>query len=193
MNVYEYIDFSAFDPEIVEFGFLDERYDKKNANITAFKKLPVYIRMQNSGFSLWGIKNFSKDPRYIAQNIDDRLKKYVEEGYQITALMGMGPDGHTAGIMPYPEDTKFFRQTFMDKDVFAVYYDAAKKNEFRYRITTTISFLENIDIAFAYITGIAKKQKLKQAMSGNSTMHSIPFSVIKKMKNVRVYADFSLS
>jgi len=42
-------------------------------------------------------------------------KKHPEG--KIIATMGIGFDGHTAGIMPYPENPETFARLFEDKEI----------------------------------------------------------------------------
>jgi len=37
------------------------------------------------------------------------------DGVRVITILGIGPDGHTAGIMPYPDDVETFHSLFYDK------------------------------------------------------------------------------
>lgn len=108
----------------------------------------------------------------------------------VIAIMGIGLDGHTAGIMPFPEDKNKFKELF-EGDEMLVEYDAGSKNEYPLRLTVTISFLVNmVDHAFVYVSGEGKKEILKTILNPLSgTISMYPALVIHKMKRVDVYTD----
>src|SRR3989338_4354638 len=47
---------------------------------------------------------------------------------KIIASMGMGPDGHIAGIIPFPEDKKTFDGFFKDENRLALAYEVPTEN-----------------------------------------------------------------
>lgn len=117
-------------------------------------------------------------------------------GRVVITLMGIGLDGHTAGIMPFPEDPNKFSELFEpplggETAKWVVGYDAGKKNQYPHRLTATISFLKNkIDYAFVYVSGENKKDILKKVLNSKN-LAEYPASVIHSMKSVGLYTDLT--
>lgn len=106
----------------------------------------------------------------------------------VLAILGVGLDGHTAGIMPFPEDPHKFHALFEDETKWFVAYDAGNKNQYPLRITASISFLKRmVDYAFVYVAGEKKKNILKTVMTSTDVV-AHPASVIRLMKHVEVYS-----
>lgn len=108
----------------------------------------------------------------------------------VVALMGIGLDGHTAGIIPYSEDPKKFKDLF-EGDEALVNYNAGHKNFHPLRTTVSISFLKNrVDQAFVYVKGEEKKEILKKVLESKNTAE-YPAAVINFMKKVSIYSDLT--
>ncbi len=148
--------------ENITISVLDERYDitNKNNNFSQLKKTDFFKNAKDAGvkFIDTSIKDDTSE-NDIEEIFSFGLKKWTKDNPNgiIVATIGVGADGHTSGIMPYPEDKDKFRDLFMSEK-WVVFYDASKKNQYAKRITTTITFFKKIDFAFVYIFGKEKKQ-----------------------------------
>ncbi len=116
----------------------------------------------------------------------------------IVALYGMGPDGHTGGMIPgiYSENT--FNAEFNSNDRLVGTLDAvtvgkADVNPFPLRISTTIPFVKNwVDHTVYYITGDSKKEALQKVLEGTEPFYKIPATVMNHLKDVIVFTDINL-
>lgn len=109
---------------------------------------------------------------------------------RVVMTQGMGPDGHTCGVMPFPSDEKKFKELFEADGKWAVGYDASGKSEFPLRATVTISLLQNgVDESVAYAVGSAKKGALKRASAGDIEHWKTPAAVMREMKKVSLFTD----
>ncbi len=102
------------------------------------------------------------------------------------ATMGIGNDGHTAGIFGGNYGVDF------DGKGWTVAYSVPKEiNEFTDRITVTNTFLKNeIDEAIAYAVGETKLKVVSSLLNEpKSTEGKIPAEVIKEMKKVSLLTD----
>jgi 6-phosphogluconolactonase/glucosamine-6-phosphate isomerase/deaminase len=104
----------------------------------------------------------------------------------------MGPDGHTSGIMPYPENPDYFYKTFDNTDQWIVAYDANAKNQYPQRVTTTFPFLRMIDYSIFFVTGENKKNAFQRVLSNSAPLHETPATIIQSMKNVFVFTDITV-
>lgn len=137
-----------------------------------------------------------------ASRFADALKKWRKENPQadIIATMGIGPDGHIAGIMPYPEDRSLFKELF-EGTSWITGYDArnaagVKKNSFSLRTTPTMTFIrENITCAISYVTGENKKSALNNVLADSDDSPSsyplakIPARILREIKDATIVTD----
>jgi len=109
---------------------------------------------------------------------------------RILMTQGVGPDGHTCGIMPYPEDAQKFSELFEKTDVWAVGYDAGAKNKFSLRATVTIPFLkEQVTESIISAIGTEKKNILQKLMRKEAKLNELPAFVIRLMKKTTLFTD----
>jgi len=106
--------------------------------------------------------------------------KFLEESlsgptYRL-ALLGIGPDGHTAGILPH--------SPAVNSQTLAVYYET-KDYE---RITITTGGLARLDEAIVYCVGTNKADALAK-LDQNLTLESQPAQIIKRIPQANVYND----
>ncbi len=107
----------------------------------------------------------------------------------IIATLGVGADGHTAGILP-----------MVDRDQFEKEYEgtawtavrAVTGQPFSHRITTTITFLKTIDHAHYFVFGREKDTALDAALSGDAPYAAVPARVIRDIAQVTLYTDASI-
>ena len=84
--------------------------------------------------------------------------------------MGIGADGHTAGIAPNRND--FTNPIFGDKSSLVSYFDD-KNESFKQRITLTFKALEQMDTLIVIALGEEKKKALEQMFTLGS-LEEIP-------------------
>lgn len=108
----------------------------------------------------------------------------------IAATLGMGPDGHIAGIMPFPENPERFGELF-ENDAEVSAYNATGKNPLPLRVTTTISFLRSANRAFGFVCGANKKSALEKALRTDGSLAEVPVRLFRELDGV-VYTDIQL-
>ena len=100
---------------------------------------------------------------------------------KVIATVGIGPDGHASGIMPYPEDPQKFKELF-EGDNLVVSYDAFGKNPFSKRVTTTVNLIRKIDKAICYVVGDGKKNAIQKVLSPNGSVSETPARVLHEIR-----------
>ncbi len=111
---------------------------------------------------------------------------------EIIATLGVGKDGHTAGILPYPQDKTFFQSLFEKEDLFAG-YDADKKTDIPLRVTMTMTFIrKNIKHAIVYATGVEKKAALLKTLASEGNLHETPARIIREIPKVTLFTDLPI-
>lgn len=168
------------------WGMVDERFDRQNNNYLEIKtKHPDFYRsISDKGGTFLDTSPHRKSLNEMADWYENQIRECVIKvqtgGGKIIGLLGMGPDGHTAGIMPFPENPQAFDALFVHTDRFVTGYDATGKNQFPLRFTATYPLLSLIDNVIGYITGESKKTKLKDALGGTLPLSTVPAGIFNK-------------
>ncbi|MBI2641965.1 MAG: 6-phosphogluconolactonase [Candidatus Wildermuthbacteria bacterium] len=170
-------------PKNLTVGVLDERMDvePKNSNRAQFKISPFFMKLQERNVPFHDL--LSDEYSFFLST-----EKYPDGKVIIT--QGVGADGHTAGIVPFPEDPKMFRQLFENEDRSAVVYEAEEKNEYPHRATATISFLrQEVDHSVVYMVGEEKREALERILADEGTLYETPARIVREMQNVTIFTD----
>ncbi len=194
LNILEYVGITVLGPNLT-VSVLDERFSDDPAvnNFSQLQKTDFYKDAFDSEASFFGtLPRKGETAGQLCERWEKNLKNWRAEnpGGLVIASLGMGPDGHTAGIFPYPENENLFNELFNGKN-WVVSYDAGNKNKYPERITTTLTFLKLIDIGLAYIIGAEKKDKLEAVISKTGKLHELPALIWHTIKDVRVFTDLS--
>ncbi|BCX14112.1 MAG: hypothetical protein KatS3mg085_644 [Candidatus Dojkabacteria bacterium] len=173
-------------------GIIDERFTS-NVSEQNFRKLI------NSEF----IK-INKNLRLLNQEINENeaLEDYTQKFFaaisgwlsdnkkgKVVASLGMGADGHVAGIFPN-KNIQLFNQRFINPAKLVVGYKLDKKDTvFLERVTVSLYFLEHfVDFAISVVMGENKKEvflKLKEDVPINL----MPYQIVKKIKKAKIFTD----
>ena len=181
----------------ITIGALDERFDPDNrdSNFAALEMTDWFRSAVRRSIAVIDTKSRAGDTR---ETLRDRFQNALTEWADANpdgltvAIFGMGGDGHTAGIFPYPEDPDFFEKTFRINGWVAS-YDATGKNVFRERVTTTFPFHETIDHAFAYVCGAEKRETLIALKNRSQALSEMPAMIFYDMPDIEVVTDQSFS
>lgn len=178
---------------------LDERYtlNETESNFSILTHTSFFKQAIKNGAQVIDPRPQEGEPiEKTAMRFDLALKHWhvLHRDGVVIATMGIGPDGHTSGILPMPEDTRTFAKYFLDEKLCAVGYKTTpEKNPFTDRITTTITYLtRHIEHAVVFATGTQKRETLKAVLANTETTSSIPAMVLQKMKQVDLFTDLSL-
>lgn len=179
----------------VTIGMLDERFTKDDAgnNFAQFSRTSFYAYASIVGVSFIDTRvvseeTFKEFSARFAREIRDWKNKYGDG--MIITTMGIGADGHTAGIMPFPENPELFQALFDDKQKLVAAYDAGVKNQYPLRITVTLSFLRTyVDEAILYAVGEEKRNALDRIFADDGLLADTPARIIREMKRVHVFNE----
>lgn len=114
----------------------------------------------------------------VLAEYDTLLRHNINEADSIVATLGVGADGHTAGILPDSE-------AVYAKDVFAVRYQAP---DF-IRITSSLATLRRIDTAIVLAYGKTKQNALNRLVSRHDSLESLPAAILHDIPSVTIYND----
>jgi 6-phosphogluconolactonase/glucosamine-6-phosphate isomerase/deaminase len=129
-------------------------------------------------------------------NFSERIEKTFLETLltlnnpKIIFVLGVGTDGHTAGIFPMRESS--FRSTYReDKTYVPVHLESLKIDS---RASFTPAFiLEHADELVGYIVGKDKQNILTELNSNDKKLNERPAEILKLHKRVTVYTDLDIT
>lgn len=175
---------------------VDERYDPtdRNSNFAAFMETALYGLAKAAGVHFIDTRVKDGQERGDLADFFERALRGWRKEYpdgKVIVILGMGPDGHTAGIFP-TENAKDFSDRFEGK-TWTADYAAPPEKICPERVTTTVTFLQNEpDAIYCYVCGEEKRSPLTVAIDGNDPLHKLPIGVIRTVPNVQVFTDLRL-
>ncbi len=179
-------------------GVLDERFsdDALHNNFLQLQETALYRDAVDAGAqSIDTSPGVATSVGGLALRMDTALRDWRAKNPQgkVAVIMGIGGDGHTAGIMPMQEDVAKFTTLFDTAEVWVAGYDAKEKNAIPLRATVTLSFLrEQVDSAFVYVVGDAKADVLHTVLDNRGDLPACPARIIHEMKAVTLLTDILL-
>jgi 6-phosphogluconolactonase/glucosamine-6-phosphate isomerase/deaminase len=178
----------------ITITMLDERFEENNAhnNFSQLENTEWYRQVKENGATFISTKiEPGETQEKTAQKWENSLKQWTKENPNgsIIALFGIGPDGHTAGIFPSPENQQTFDTLFLN-DHFVTSYDASGKNEFPLRITTTHTFHKLISHAYISLKGEEKQQMFKKFIKNETPLHELPAKILFSLPDVTIAINF---
>lgn len=178
----------------ITLGILDERFTKnpKENNCASLKETTFYKNAALNGARTIDTSMQFERVETLAETMNSAWEKWIEKNPSghILATFGMGADGHTAGIMPYPEDSGMFDILFEDTRRAVVGYDARGKNPIPLRATATLPFLRTrITGGVVYITGMAKKPAFERLLAESGTYAETPARVFNDIHSLTLFTN----
>lgn len=179
--------------EHVTIGMLDERFSRDESvhNFMQLTKTAFYAEALAAGALYIDTRIMEHETQEaLAARFEKALRNWqkTHKNSIIIATMGVGTDGHTAGIMPFPENEHLFRQLFENKNKWVVAYNAGDKNIYPLRVTITMPFLRtHIDHAIVYVVGEEKKPALEQVCAKTGLLTETPARVFHEMRDIHFF------
>lgn len=178
---------------------LDERYstNPEENNLAQIEATGFIMKAENKGAKI--INTRVKDgetQEELTSRFNSALLQWINDNPQgkIITTVGIGPDGHVSGIMPFPENPAFFKEHFDDgkAEHLVIGYDAGDKNQYPKRVTTTMNLLRKIDTAIVYVVGESKKEAIKRVFADEGNIAETPARILKEIPGkVLLFTDQS--
>ena len=172
----------AFNPGAV--GLVDERYGKpfhakSNQLMIRETGLIRYLQIRDIPFYpiLQGLMRTE-----TAENYDDKIRELNAVFPKSVAILGIGEDGHTAGI-PSQNIELRIKNFESDKHSLVTEYDDTTE-KYGERVTMTFLALEMIDLLIVLAFGSAKQNSL-EVMFGEGSVEEIPARFYKRPEIAR--------
>ena len=169
----------------VKIGLVDERYGEPNhpnSNAKAIEaQTGLWSACQQAGIEYRTILQGEPMIKEVKE-YEDWLSRAMEACPVRFGVLGIGLDGHTAGILPQPREE--FDQLFQT-DKLVVGYDS--KAKFSQRITLTPHAIRQFTHTLL-LAGDGKKQAFDIAANINPDhLHNTPAAIIQHLPEVQVY------
>lgn len=121
------------------------------------KKIPFYpiLRLRPKGVASDIARNYNKEIKHLLKHFSKRI-----------AIMGVGEDGHTAGLLARTQNLELKTQNY-------VMVIGDFPGEFRERITLTFKALSKMDLLIVLVFGSAKENALA-SMFEEGSLEEIP-------------------
>lgn len=162
-------------------GLIDERFGQvghSDSNEEQIRQTGFYEEVQKKGGKVLSVLT-GRDPEQEAARYELALRKYMTEADEVWAVLGIGSDGHTAGILPQKSE-EVFNKTF-PANHWVVYYKLARDypNPFKKRISLTPQSLEQIDLAVVVVKSRGKEEALKRMLLPNEPPYKTPAVLLR--------------
>lgn len=191
LEILEYLSPSSLG-ENITVSMLDERFSMEADvnNFSQMQKLDFYKAALDAECSFFGtLPRDGETPENLRMRWEGNLKRWREENADgiIAASLGMGADGHTAGIFPFDDEKEF--TGYFGNNNWTVAYNVGNKHQYSQRITTTPAFFKLIDFAVAYVCGQGKKEKFEAAIANQKQINQLPALAWHKIEDVKIFTD----
>ena len=192
-SILDFVDENIFS-ENLTIGMSDERFDADPAinNFSQFTKTEFYKRALSNTVSFIDSSVLTGESfAHYSQRFEDAIKNWLEKNLngRVIVTFGIGPDGHTCGIMPFPENKKVFTELF-EGERLAIGYDATGKNKFSFRVTITNTFLRKyVRGAVVYGVGEEKRQAFTKMLNERGDLAEIPARILCGLSQITFFTD----
>ncbi len=178
--------------ENLTITMLDERFsqEKEANNFLQMQKLDFYNLALSADANFIGtLPRPNENMEDMSTRLEVGLKNWISKNPEgkIFATMGMGADGHTAGIFPN-KDANFFETAFESFNIITA-YKIGGEHKFPERVTATLNLFKKIDEAIVYICGQEKKAKLAELIAGKAQTNDLPAVGILQTKHFQIFTD----
>lgn len=188
-TILDFIPSAVLGPHIT-VTVLDERYstDPQVNNFAQLEQTNFYKVCLEQGASYISTKVLDGESmEALRDRFDLALHTWKEQNKDgvVIATMGIGSDGHTAGIFPGQNGVDF------NGDAWVVGYSVPKEvNEYTDRVTVTNTFLrKEVFATVAFVVGTEKKQYVHKLLYESCEVASLPSCILHEMASVSLITD----
>lgn len=189
LALLDFVEVTVLGPHIT-LTVLDERFstDPKVNNFTQLEQTTFYQSCVRKGVQFVSTKVLAGESmEEVRDRFDTALHVWKEQNSEgvVMATMGIGSDGHMAGIFPGDHGVNFSEDSWV-----AGYTVPSEVNQYADRITVTYTFLRQmVDFAIVFAVGEEKKVIIKQLQNSNCPLGKIPACILREIRSVTVVTD----
>jgi|AntRauTorckE6833_2_1112554.scaffolds.fasta_scaffold05760_5 6-phosphogluconolactonase/glucosamine-6-phosphate isomerase/deaminase len=190
LHILDHISQTVLGPNLT-ISTLDERFSTEPTvnNFTQIQQSAFYGRAVEHGVSAI---DTSIAPADTLRGAGERFEKALQNWHAkhpdgvMLATMGVGADGHTAGIFPGSHTVDFSGEEWV-----VAYEVPESANPHQQRITVTYTFLQTqVAEVLVYVTGSDKQSVIQDMQSSSCTLETMPACIIPTLNQVTLVTDF---
>jgi 6-phosphogluconolactonase/glucosamine-6-phosphate isomerase/deaminase len=167
---------------------LDERFSTE-------PQLNNSLQLLQTGIRILPLLPLENEPlELFAQRFGQEIETWIlaHPNGKILATLGMGPDGHIAGISPLPIDPQRFDSLFVSNPNLAVGY--LGNLEPAERITVTIEGLKHVNAFYGVVSGRTKRDAFEAFRAHSSTPDQHPVQLLHQLDvPIFLFSDLALA
>lgn len=185
----------SIDMSMLTFGLVDERFvpkrhkDSNEQQISESKLIQSFVGYGAKYIPT--VQDINVDPKASAQTADVIYKQVFSRNPYFILTLGLGTDGHTAGILPSSSE-QLFNSRFADEKLL-VYYETISdetQNPHRQRFTISPSCILKADEVIVYAAGAEKRPIIDQLVHTSAPIHTFPAGILRAISDkVTIYTD----
>ena len=160
----------------LSISLIDERYGDAGHSDSNWQQL-LLAGLTSDAATFYQVLQ-GKDLEETREAYEAFIKTSLEENDISVGLLGIGPDGHTAGILPNSPAAS------ENSQLVAGYTSEPYK-----RLTLTFPALKKLSTAYIFAYGETKKPTLQQLKSQNIDLSEQPAQILKQLKEAYLYND----
>jgi 6-phosphogluconolactonase/glucosamine-6-phosphate isomerase/deaminase len=189
LSILDFVPVSGFAPHLT-ITVLDERYstDKKVNNFAQLEATNFYNTALRAGVNFIStIVQEGESLDGLRLRFETALRTWKEKYKEgvVIATMGIGADGHTAGIFSGGYGVDFDGEAWV-----AGYSVPSTVHEYTDRVTVTKTFLrQEVTSAVVFAVGEEKKPHIQKILDGTCVLENLPSCVIREMREVKLVTD----
>jgi len=170
----------------------DERWSREKDENNSLQLLSKYPDSPVAKNFIASVPEENESLRDFAVRIENQILNQIKnaQNLKIISLLGIGPDGHTAGIFPQPNQESFLELYPDDRTYVPVHIEGLKIDS---RASLTPHFLlHTADKLFAYVTGENKTDILNSLLKTKKEVYERPAELIKQHQNAELFTDIDI-
>ena len=157
---------------------VDERYGPIGHSDSNWQQL-LDVGFDTSDCQVHPIIKNNNSATDTVKEYNDIIKNLLSQGYYCIGQLGLGPDGHTSGLLP--------NNPLMNSNDYYGYYLGPDYQ----RITSTPKLIDMLDEIVLFASGQAKAKALRSMLS-EGPIDEIPARLLKNSKSLKIFTDIKI-
>ena len=170
----------------LKIGLIDERYgepDHSHSNQRLINEQSTLLSVAYQHGVEWRGVLHGGSLEDDAMGYQEWLRQQFAHCQSSLGILGMGVDGHTAGIFPSQSDQ--FKQQFQNPPQLVVGYESG--TEHNQRITLTLPALQQLTNIVLVATGAQKQHVFRESLSDKVELSSAPVKFVASHPQTDIY------